>query len=283
MSPTKQIKHDEIGCWSEIKLDIIKEYASAYSRILSSQRTPSFHHVYIDGFAGTGQHRSKETGEPISGSPLNALSLDPPFNEYYFIDLDGQKVAELKRYEDERPNVHIYEGDCNIILLNEIFPLIKWEDYKRALCLLDPYGLHLKWDVLKKASEMGTIEIFFNFSIMDANMNILWHDPKGVSTDQVARMNECWGDGSWKDIAYDTSGNLFGWPEKTDNRVIAEAFQERLKKVAGFGYVPKPIPMRNSNGAVIYYLYFASHKPVADEIVKQIFDKYRNRGVKDDF
>jgi hypothetical protein len=33
-------KYDEIGYWSEIKLDIIKEYASAYSRILSSQKNP---------------------------------------------------------------------------------------------------------------------------------------------------------------------------------------------------------------------------------------------------
>jgi len=35
--------------------------------------------------------------------------------------------------------------------------------------------------------------------------------------------------------------------------------------------------MRNSTGAVVYYLFFASPKPVAERIVTSIFDKYRNR------
>ncbi len=53
------LRYDEIGYWSEIKLDIIKEYASAYSRIISKQRRPKFYHLYIDGFAGAGKHKSK--------------------------------------------------------------------------------------------------------------------------------------------------------------------------------------------------------------------------------
>ena len=35
-------KYDEIGYWSEIKLDIIREYAATYTRILSSQSSPNF-------------------------------------------------------------------------------------------------------------------------------------------------------------------------------------------------------------------------------------------------
>ena len=38
----QESKYDEIGYWSEVKLDIIREYAAAYSRILSSQESPSF-------------------------------------------------------------------------------------------------------------------------------------------------------------------------------------------------------------------------------------------------
>ena len=59
-----------------------------------------------------------------------------------------------------------------------------------------------------------------------------------------------------------------------------EAFRQRLKKVAGFSYVPQPMPMRNSKGAVVYYLFFASQKPVAADIVNDIFNKYKNRGMK---
>lgn len=72
------MKYDEVNYWSEIKLDIVKEYAGAYSTILHAQKRPSLYHVYIDAFAGAGVHISKTTGQFIQGSPLNALSIDPP-------------------------------------------------------------------------------------------------------------------------------------------------------------------------------------------------------------
>jgi len=50
---------------------------------------------------------------------------------------------------------------------------------------------------------------------------------------------------------------------KQDNDAIVKAFQKRLKDVAGLEFVPKPLPMRNSNKAVVYYLFSASQKPIA--------------------
>jgi hypothetical protein len=58
---------------------------------------------------------------------------------------------------------------------------------------------------------------------------------------------------------------------------MAEAFRVRLRDVAGFSYVPHPIPMRNKKEVTVYYLFFASQRPVAEKIVSHIFDKYRNR------
>jgi three-Cys-motif partner protein len=72
------MRFDEIGYWSEVKLDIVKEYAAAYSKILSAQKSPSLHHIYIDAFAGSGIHISKSTGEYVQGSPMNALLIRPP-------------------------------------------------------------------------------------------------------------------------------------------------------------------------------------------------------------
>lgn len=92
MSHAKRPKFDEIGYWSEIKLDIVKNYAVAYSRILSAQKNPSLEHVYVDAFAGPEGHVSRRTGQFIPGSPLNALLIGPPFCAYHLIDIDGQKV-----------------------------------------------------------------------------------------------------------------------------------------------------------------------------------------------
>ncbi len=272
------MEFDEIGYWSEIKLDIIKEYAKAYSTIMSAQTRPTFNHLYIDAFAGAGYHYSKAKEDFVPGSPINALNISPSFKEFYLIDLDGERTEFLKEITSQYNNVNIFHGDCNKILLEKIFPNCLYKNYKRALCLLDPYGLHLNWEVIFNAGQMKSIEIFLNFPVADMNRNVLWNNPGLVDKGQIQRMNSFWGDDSWKEAAYETQNNLFGFQEKTDNITIAKAFQKRLKEVAGFNYVPDPIPMRNKNGAIIYYLFFASQKPVAVEIVKAIFDKYKNKG-----
>ncbi len=275
------LKYDEIGYWSEIKLDIIKDYASEYSRILNNQYNPSFYHIYIDAFAGAGKHKSKNTGEFIPGSPTNALNIRPAFKEYHFIDLNEQKIESLENIAGNRKDVYVHHGDCNQILLDKVLPKVKYEQYRRALCILDPYGLHLDWKVTSKIGQMNSIEIFLNFPVYDINRNVLRKRPKSVSPDQIDRMNKYWGDDSWRGIAYEQSPQmpLFGNPEeeKVSNEVIADAFRSRLKKIAGFNNVPKPIAMRNSQNAIIYYLFFASHKPVAENIVTYIFQKYANR------
>ena len=180
------------------------------------------------------------------------------------------------------PSVHLYLGNCNAVLLKDVFPNVLYGDYKRGLCLLDPYGLHLNWDVIETAGRMRSIELFLNFPIADMNRNVFWHNPEGVDPADLERMNAFWGDESWRSIVYKPVMNLFGEEEeKTDNATIAAAFQKRLKEVASFSWVPKPIPMRNSTGAIVYYLFFASQKPVAAKIVEHIFNKYRNRGAAD--
>jgi len=276
MSTARRLKFDEIGYWSEVKLEIVRAYAQAYSTILSRQQ--GLTHIYIDGFAGSGVHISASTGKYIAGSPLNALNVAPPFHEYHLIDLDSGKAAELRRLTADHSDVYVYEGDCNEILIDRVLPRARYEDYRRALCLLDPYGLHLEWRVVQTAGTMKTVDLFINFPVMDMNMNVLWHEPESVDMKQLARMDGFWGDRSWQEAAYTTTWNLFGFLEKTDNEVVAQAYGRRLKRVAGFAYVPEPIPMRNSRGAIVYYLFFASQKPVAAKIVKDIFKKFRNRG-----
>jgi three-Cys-motif partner protein len=195
------------------------------------------------------------------------------------IDLDESKVAALKRQTAGLKHVHIYGGDANKILLNEVFPKIRFEKFERALCILDPYGLHLNWEVIETAAKMGTVEIFLNFPMLDMNRNVLLWEPTNGSEDDVKRMTALWKDESWRDVAYSTSGNLFGFPEKQPNEVIAEAFRERLQKVAGFKYVPEPVPMKNSRSAILYYLFFAAQKETAENIVLDILKKYRGEGV----
>ena len=276
MANRTMLGYDKIGPWTEIKQEIVREYAAAYSQILSAK---SFHHVYIDAFAGAGLNRSRITDRLVPGSPLNALWVQPAFKEYHFVDLDKKKVRSLENIAGKRDNVHIYQGDCNKILTEEVFPKIRYDQFRRALCLLDPYGLHFNWRIVQEAGEMHSIELFINFPIADINRNVLRQDRTQILKEQASRMDSYWGDSSWYQIAYAPHPGLFGSIyEKAPNQKLVEAYRERLSTVGGFSYVPKPLAMRNKKSATMYYLFFASHKPVAQRIVDDIFQKYSRRG-----
>ncbi len=275
MKRSRQVEFDEIGYWSEIKLSILEEYAKPYNQILHSKKLKT---VYIDAFAGAGHHVSKGTGELVKGSPMRALSVQPPFDMLHFVDMDDSRTEELKRLSIEHQNVMVHSGDANLILPRDVYPNVRYDQYRRGLCILDPYGLHLDWNLIQQAGASGSIEIFLNFPVMDMNMNVLWHDPESVPPLQQQRMSRFWGDESWKSAAYSATGNLFGFLEKGSNEDVAVAFQKRLRSIAGFKVVPDPIPMRNSTGATVYYLFFAAHQALASDIVTSIFNKYRNRG-----
>ena len=270
---------DEVGYWSEIKLEIIEKYAKAYSEIMNKR----FYHVYVDAFAGAGKHKSRTSGDMIKGSPSIALDIKPEFREYYFIDIVKEKVAELEKIAANRPEVHVLEGDCNAILLSDVFPNIKYEIYRRGLVLLDPYGLHLDWSVIEKAGIMKTIDLFLNFPVVDMNRNVFWRNAENVDSRDILRMDRFWGDNSWKNVAYDNQSNLFGFDFKTDNDTVVQAFKKRLIEKAGFKNVSEPLPMRNSKGATIYYLFFASQaqlaQNIADDIIVGIFKKYKEKGM----
>ena len=65
--------------------------------------------------------------------------------------------------------------------------------------------------------------------------------------------------------------------EKTTNESVIAAYRKRLKEVAGFNFVPEPLPMCNTRGAVVYYLFFASQNPTGNKIAEHIFKKYRGQ------
>nr|MBN2276428.1 three-Cys-motif partner protein TcmP [candidate division Zixibacteria bacterium] len=270
---------DEIGPWSEMKLKIVKDYAKVYSTIL--KKYPRLKYYYIDAFSGPGIHKRKKTGEFIPGSPLNVLSVRLNFHGYYFMDKDCEKIGFLKKLIGPNENIKYICGDSNVLLIKEVFPEIKYEDYKRALCFLDPYGLHLDWKVVEFAGKMKTIEVFILFPLEDMNRNILHKNPVDVKKNQKIRMNAFWGDESWFEYTYEEDlPDLFGEPTRFKDKIdiLLKAYKKRLKNIANFQYVPDPIPFRNKKNAIIYYIYFATQKKTAYDVVNYILKKYSKTG-----
>ncbi len=55
---------------------------------------------------------------------------------------------------------------------------------------------------------------------------------------------------------------------------IIAAFRQRLRDVAGFEIVGKPIPMRNTKGRTIYHLLFASHNAKASDVMRSLDHRF---------
>jgi three-Cys-motif partner protein len=122
------VEYDEIGVWSEVKLAIVREYASAYSKIMEAwrrERIKRMSWIFIDGYAGPGYHILKKTGERVDGSPVIAMNTQPPFHEYHFIDTDKARAKQLREVAGPRKDVHIYTEDCNTVLLRVV---VKFEN-----------------------------------------------------------------------------------------------------------------------------------------------------------
>jgi three-Cys-motif partner protein len=273
---------DVIRHWSETKLKIVAEYAKPFSTIFSANKRKGWaRHIYIDAFAGQGISLSADTGSVVLGSALKVLDVEPPFKEYHFVEKNPSRFGDLKAaletYAPEtRGEVFTYLGDCNYILPERIFPIVGSSTTTYALCFLDPKGLDYQWQTVVGASKARRIDLFLLFMIYGANRNWFLRDMGKLDKypGKVKKFDEFWGDHSWFDIA--TSGMLIrSIAKKTvSSEGIAQEYRNRLESIAGFNYVPEPLPFVN-NGKLLYYLFFASHNETAGRIMGQIFDKYR--------
>lgn len=272
---------EAIGLWTEIKLQIIREYAAAYTTILKEKEWCRGY-GYIDAFSGPGEFVSKEDRDRIIlGSPINALNIEHKFTEYHFIDIDRSKLDHLQNLIAGRPErkvIHLHPGDANQILRQKIIPSFQYDLFKRALCILDPYGLDIEWQTIEAIGKTKTMDVFLNFPLMDINRNAALKILEASNPEEGMRLTKIWGDNSWKDLAYVEQHDLFSAPvlikKGEGNEILKRGFQERLTKVAEFSFVPEPILMRNRVGGHLYFLFFASHQPVAKNIAKDILRKW---------
>jgi three-Cys-motif partner protein len=258
---------DEIGEWSERKISIVTKYAKAFVGALKDQ---PFKLHYIDGFTGGGVAIRKVTRDLVITTARRILDIEPPFAGYHLVDFDPDKAAAIKAACQRRPRAVAHCCDANL-LLPPILRTIRFEEFKRALCFLDPYKVLLSWDVLKVAGSMGTIDAFINFPTHDIQRNVLRNDPAKIVAQQAADMTQTWGDESWRPVAYAAQRTLFGdWEKKQPIDALLSAYRERLISEAGFKHASEPLAMRNSRGAILYHLFFATQQPLALRIANDI-------------
>lgn len=313
MASSKAIHKGWGGTWTEDKLDCFEKYVKAYLVIMNNNRDKyGWELFYFDGFAGCGDRQWEEEeskalslfGEEMlsaeelhvyQGAAERVVQIEKEmrgFDYYYFVDRDESNLTKLEMklsaYETNgqkffRPS----DANGEIRKLAEYLSRPKYatpnKKIGKALCLLDPFGMSVKWDSIR--------------SIAGPGVDLWILVPTGSIVNRLIKNNG--------ELRYpEKLEEFFGLPRE----VIQERFFEKqvmqadlfdidreevrkVKNIIGeidklyreqlgtlFPYVtPEPLVMRNSRGLPIFHFVCASHNKTAVGIAQDIIERKQRR------
>lgn len=284
------------GGWSDDKLDALHSYLASYLKALS--KAP-FERVYIDAFAGAGiralvksaeeslfdEQLAEEDAGYRHGSPLIALGMEPPFHKFIFIEQDSDSLVALRdqvshHFPEKLPCARFMHGDANDVL--QELAGEQWRT-RRAVAFLDPFALHVKWETIKKIAKTKAIDMWLLFPAMAVNRML----PRSgvVPPKWAGKLTETFGSDEWQGYFYEKQqADLFGEELMSKQPKVFEKLSEfitmRLSTVFEEA-TAKPLILRNSSGAPLFLLCFASGNPkgapIACRIASHIINK-KNHG-----
>ncbi|WP_338848757.1 three-Cys-motif partner protein TcmP [Massilia sp. W12] len=263
-------KHSFGGPWTEIKLDVLKQYLEFFNTALQyspSEKNP-FRRVYIDTFAGTGRCDIQVGAGnilQIEGSAKIAIETNPEFDEIHLADLKHKHVQALENLavQDGKKRVFVHEKDANIALL-EILNKINWRA-TRGVLFLDPYGMAVRWSSLERIAATQAIDVWYLFPISAVCRQAANNFSK-IDERKAASLDAVLGTEAWRAQFYKESGqgNLFDGHDSVLERQVAHQqitawFQSRLMTIFK-GWVNDPILLPDI-GSPQFALFFAVSNP----------------------
>lgn len=239
------------------KLDVVAKYLSAYVTVMKKQR---FRLFYVDGFAGSGGSTSKAdlldsdpalfpTSDMVEGSPLRALSVDPPFDKYLFIEKAEKNIKSLSEVCAKFPdrNYEVWPGDANE-KLREFCQSIKRNKSDRAVVFLDPFGLSVEWETICDLASTEKVDLWYLVPV-DGMSRQIKND--GSFLPGAQRIDVLWGSQAWRTEAVrkvEMPQDLFGGVDErleknAKAKQFSEMFREHLSGVFKGGVADTVLPL----------------------------------------
>jgi three-Cys-motif partner protein len=281
------------GMHTEEKLQVFERYLAAYQRVL---KNTGFTTVFFDAFAGTGEIPAEEIGNLfedveeadsfIEGSARRALSVEPPFTSYVFVEKSRQKVGLLAALKTEFPHLsgrmQIERADANVAV--ERFCLDTNWRRTRAVMFLDPFGNQVGWNSLEAIARTKAIDLWYLFPAhLGVNRQIsasgTFDAAKASSLDFVL------GTPDWRKefIAKIESRDLWGEIQETSFKQatvdsVTRFMIKRMKQIFGGVVLDEWLPL-GRGGSHWYSLLFACANPSkkATEIAERLARAVMNR------
>lgn len=228
---------------SRDKHHFLARYVSAFTRAMHKKKWSGLH--YVDLFAGAGIERLEESGKLSLGSPMIAANAFPRFSRLHLCELKKVRFAALKKriLESKQPTEpQILNGDANDCV-SEIVASIPRGTL--TLAFLDPYGLHLDFETIRRLSSIRADLIIFFPDRLDAlrNWKLNYHDDPDSNLDIVLGKGA-----AWRPI-FEQEPKC-RWAEK-----LRELYVSKIRTI---GYRFFDYERISANGQPIYQLIFCS-------------------------
>jgi len=274
------------GLHTQEKLQVLQSYLSAYQRVLRNTKLET---AFFDAFAGTGDIPIEEIGglfqdveeaEPfMEGSARRALSVNPPFTKYFFVEKSRRKAALLETLKTEFPHlasrIQVEHEDANLAV-ERFCAETDWKR-TRAVLFLDPFGNQVGWNTIEIIARTRAIDLWYLFPAhLGVNRQISasgQFDPgKAASLDRLL------GTSDWRDafIATVTQPDLWGEAHELSFKQatvdsITRYMIRRMKQIFKGVVLDEWLPL-GRGGSHWYSLLFACANPssAATEIAERI-------------
>lgn len=281
--------------YTQLKLQILKEYLSAWAKIFFNQASAhkdwsNYQEVYyVDCFAGRGKYNLDGQKDVVNGSPLIALKCaselqkQPKYKgiklKCILIEFDSRLANKLESFCEPFKGVvdyKIYKHEDFNQVINDVLKNIEGHP---AFFFVDPDGIkELKKENIEQiVTRKGPTDVLLNYikggveriaGLTKKHLpEILNHSAPEKYIKTIKTLTDFYGLKIFSDLNKTEQQRLKEWT----NSILQSS---QLKEVAVFDMQYKH---KSDN---IYYLLFASRKQVAKKIMTDIFKKAKTHDYK---
>ncbi len=247
----------ESGAWAIEKLHYWNRYIEIVTMAMVGNPAWRAGVCYVDLFSGPGVCEIRGTEERIPGSPLLAAYASKPFTkillcekEEKLFDACGQRLS-LSPASD---CCELFLGDCNVEINNIVRSL---PGRALTVAFLDPTGLHLHFETVKKLSADRPVDLLILFpDAVDIlrNADHLYFDQPESKLDQVLGPNS-----DWRKLKADSNTT----DGSSMRRLYSDIYKSQLSKLAGYSHFRDEV-ISGPSGPLYRLVYATKHERGVD-------------------
>lgn len=266
------------GWWSEIKLQILREYLHAFTTAVTGL---SREVICLDLFAGSYDNERRHGSGTFPGSARIALETEPPFTRLAFFELPDPAAKLGVAVTAARPADHrwkVFPGDCNVTLPTAL----RWLDPIRwapTFAFLDPRGLQVPWSTVERlakwrADKKTKVEQWILFPEPALGRVLGLHGAQGRRS--AERLDRLYGTRDW--IAIHQLRRAGAITPEEMRAEFVNLLRWRLEQGLGY-HTTHALQIVNTAGHPIYTMVFATDSGAGNQIMGHVYGSTATRTI----